>query len=170
MPASQAGRHRFDPDRPLQIFPCKFDKLPRVGEKRLGPFDLAITNASPKLGGNLTVLSPPLAFSTDIGRRDADSLSLCSRSRLEPSHGVPDRARRAWSAGTYTWFVDEAASYIGATAQFKGDRAPWTQIHATRVTLGAEATVDSREAGSGWRSTRNVERGLGRRILAARCN
>jgi hypothetical protein len=84
--------------------------------------------------------------------------------------GVPDRARPARNAGTYTWFVDEAASHIGATAQSKGDRAPWIPFHAIRVSLGAEATTDSREAGSGWRSTRNVERGPGRRIPAAHSN
>jgi hypothetical protein len=83
-------------------------------------------------------------------------------------HGVPDKARRARSAGLHIpGSFDEAASYIGAKAQFKSDRAPWPCGHATRVTLGVEAADDSRAAGGGWRSTRNVERGPGRRIPAA---
>jgi hypothetical protein len=66
----------------------------------------------------------PLAFSTYTGRREAD-ICFCVQSRVQHCRACPlGRALRG-ARVKYTWFVDEAASYIGAIAQFKGDRASW---------------------------------------------
>ena len=121
MPASQAGRHRFDPDRPLQLFLRKYGSLSRIAKRQPSSPSRFITHVSPKIGGSL---SPSLAFSRELeGERRTLVPFTFPRGAL---HDVPDKARRACSAGTYTWFVEEAASHIGATAQFKGGRAPWT--------------------------------------------
>lgn len=98
------------------------------------------------------------------GRRRMSASVLAPDSARSDMHDVPARARRATRSAALHMpgSFDEAASYISAIAQFKPSPCAVGSIcHATGATLGIEATDDSGEAESGWRSTRNVSVGWG---------
>lgn len=148
--ASQAGRHEFDPRRPLHTFPKKFRYLRdiRKGRARIARWLSPMYHPKPAkkeasgrrleagsvgLGGIAPTLFDRhvvrlLAFSPLNGKAKGGrflSISVISREQM---HGVPQTARRACSARVphIPGSFEEEASYIGANAQFKRGRASWT--------------------------------------------